>query len=90
VYALWLIRPEVANPRQIANRLRALREENLSNLDALIADEKDFNPQFCSRYYRKHLRFSFGEKENKGLRTFANLCANHGLLGKRDLALDLV
>ena len=90
VYALWLIRPEVANPRQIANRLRALREENLSNLDALIADEKDFNPQFCSRYYRKHLRFSFGEKENKGLRTFANLCANHGLLEKRDLALDLV
>jgi len=56
----------------------------------LIADEKDFNPQFCSRYYRKHLRFSFGEKENKGLRTFANLCANHGLLEKRDLALDLV
>lgn len=90
VYALWLIRPEVADSRQIANRLRALRKENLSNLDALIAEEKDFNPQFCSRYYRKHLRFSFGEKENKGLRTFADLCAKHGLLEKRDLALDLV
>ncbi|HEY4258218.1 MAG TPA: menaquinone biosynthesis protein [Candidatus Udaeobacter sp.] len=90
VYALWLIRPKVADSRQIANRLRALRKENLSNLDALIAEEKDFNPQFCSRYYRKHLRFSFGEKENKGLRTFADLCAKHSLLEKRDLALDLV
>jgi chorismate dehydratase len=38
VYALWLIRPEVADPKQIANRLRALRDENLTNLDDLIAE----------------------------------------------------
>jgi chorismate dehydratase len=90
VYALWLVRPEVIDPKQIANRLRALRDENLANFDALIADEKDFNPQFCARYYREHLRFSFGEKEKEGLRTFADLCAKHSLLEKCDLALDLV
>src|ERR1700758_5207207 len=28
VYALWLIRPEVENAKAIANRLRALRDEN--------------------------------------------------------------
>src|SRR5206468_3503618 len=38
VYALWLIRPEVADPKQIANRLRALRNENLDNLDHLIPE----------------------------------------------------
>jgi chorismate dehydratase len=38
VYALWLVRPEVADPRQIANRLRNLRDANLANLDDLIAD----------------------------------------------------
>ena len=90
VYALWLIRPEVPDAKTIASRLRALRNENLANLDGLIADEKDFNPQFCARYYREHLRFSFGEKEKKGLRTFADLCSKHGLLEKCDLALDLV
>jgi chorismate dehydratase len=90
VYALWLIRPEVPDAKTIADRLRALRNENLSNLEPLVATEKDFDSQFCSRYYRKHLRFSFGEKENKGLRTFAELCEKHGLLEKRDLALDLV
>ncbi len=90
VYALWLIRPEVPDAKTIADCLRALRNENLANLDGLIADEKDFNPQFCARYYREHLRFSFGEKEKKGLRTFADLCSKHGLLEKCDPALDLV
>jgi chorismate dehydratase len=38
VYALWLVRPEVTGPEQIANRLRALRNENLAHLDHLIED----------------------------------------------------
>jgi predicted solute-binding protein len=100
VYALWLVRPEVADPKQIANHLRALRDENLASLDELIAGTvaefadrgqwKELNQEFLSRYYRNHLRFSFGEKEKQGLRAFANLCANHGLLPKRDLTLNLV
>jgi predicted solute-binding protein len=90
VYALWLVRPEVADPKTIANRLRALRNKNLVNLDWLIADEKYFNHQFCARYYREHLRFNFGEKEKKGLRTFADVCAKHGLLEECGFALDLV
>jgi chorismate dehydratase len=90
VYALWLIRPEVVNAKEIANRLRLLRDENLANLDELIAAEKEFDPQFCSRYYREHLRFSFGEKEKEGLRIFANLCAKHSLLPKPNLALNVV
>ena len=102
VYALWLIRPEVRDFKSVANRLRALRDENLANLDQLIAEvvaprirgdpghRKEFDPQFYGRYYREHLRFSFGEKEKEGLRTFANLCAKHGLLPKRDHVFDLV
>ncbi len=38
VYALWLVRPEVTDPKQIANRLRALRNENLTHLDRVIED----------------------------------------------------
>lgn len=90
VYALWLVRPEVADAKTIANRLRALRDRNLTNLDQLIAAEGEFDSQFCARYYREHLRFNFGEKEKNGLRIFADLCAKHGLLKKCDLALDLV
>jgi len=38
VYALWLIRPEVADAKQLANRLRARRDENLASLDELIGE----------------------------------------------------
>ena len=100
VYALWLIRPEVPNAKTIASRLRTLRNENLANLDELIAEavagvadpgsSEQLDRDFLGRYYREHLRFNFGEEEKEGLRTFANLCARHGLLEKRDLKFDLV
>ena len=90
VYALWLVRPEVADPTQIASRLRALRDENLANLDGLIAAENVFDHEFCDRYYRNNLRFTFDEKEKEGLQTFAKLCEKDGLLSKHDLVFDLV
>ena len=88
VYALWLIRPEVAGPRDIADRLRAIRDANLANIGELIA--RSPGPEFCARYYREHLRFTFGDNEKQGLRAFANLCAKHNLLPSPILALDLV
>jgi predicted solute-binding protein len=100
VYALWLIRPEVVDPKRVANRLRALRDENLANLDRLIAEvvagggdpghPEMFDHNFYCHYYRENLRFCFGEEEKKGLRTFAKLCAKQGLLSERNLAFDLV
>jgi chorismate dehydratase len=90
VYALWLVRPEVVDPRPIANRLRALRDENLAKIDKLIAEESEFDHEFCARYYREHLRFSFGETEKAGLREFQRLCENHGLLPKREVEFNLV
>jgi len=99
VYALWLIRPEVVNPKQIANRLRALRDGNLFNLDDLVTEvvagvgdpgHPKLNREFFLRYYREHLRFGFGEREKEGLRTFAKLCTTHGLIPKRDLAFSIV
>jgi chorismate dehydratase len=100
VYALWLIRPEVADAKQIADRLRALRDENLAHLDLVIEDvvadgdnsgeRKGVNREFLSRYYGEHLRFRFGEKERDSLRVFADLCKTRSLLPKRDLAFRVV
>jgi predicted solute-binding protein len=90
VYALWLVRPEVADAKLIAGQLRALRDANLRNLDPLIAEETDFDHAFCRRYFLNHLRFHFGEKEKQGLQTFAALCASHGLIPKRELTLNVV
>jgi predicted solute-binding protein len=90
VYALWLVRPEVVDAKAIAKRLRALRDENLAKIDKLIADEKEFDREFCNRYYRKHLRFSFGEKEKEGLRLFQELCVKHDLLPEREIVFAVV
>jgi chorismate dehydratase len=90
VYALWLARAEVKNPKAIADQLRQLRDENLRSIDNVIAGQAEFDPEFCRRYYRDHLRFSFGEDEKKGLRAFAKLCQKHKLLPERDFVLDLV
>ena len=90
VYALWLVRPEVADPKSMADRLRALRDKNLANIDKLIADQREFDRNFCDRYYREHLRFSFGEREKEGLRAFLQLCQKHDLLPKREIAFRIV
>jgi predicted solute-binding protein len=90
VYALWLVRPEVVDPKSIADRLRTLRDHNLANIDNLIADEKEFDRSFCDRYYREHLRFSFGEHEKEGLRAFHQLCQKYDLLPKREIAFNVV
>jgi chorismate dehydratase len=90
VYALWLVRPEVQNGKSIADRLRALRDQNLARIDNVIAGEAEFDPEFCRRYYRDHLRFNFGDEQKKGLLAFAELCQKHQLLPKREFVLDLV
>ena len=100
VYALWLIRPEVADAREIATRLRALRDQNLVTLEKLIGEAagtpaaaggpKNVEREFLSRYYRENLHFGFGEKQKKGLHVFASLCARHGLLQKHNFEFSLV
>jgi len=96
VYALWLVRLEVVDAKTIANRLRALRDENLANIDQVIATEKEFDHGFCVHYYREHLRFGFGEMEKQGLGEFHKRCTELQLLpsgqlepGAWDLELPL-
>jgi chorismate dehydratase len=89
VYAVWLIRPEVDGAKEIAERLRALRDANLERLATVIAAEKKFDPDFCARYYRDHLRFGFGKREKDGLWMFQRLCAKHDLLPGSELSLRL-
>ena len=90
VYALWLVRAEVSDAKSIADRLRRIRDENLARIDQVIAQEKEFDAEFCRRYYGEHLRFNFGEREKGGLRAFADVCAKQGLIPKRAVEFDLI
>jgi len=76
VYALWLIRPEVRDSESLAERLRKLRNENLAHIDKMVVEEEEFDHDFCRRYYRENLRFSFGKEEKQGLTEFHKRCLN--------------
>jgi chorismate dehydratase len=80
VYALWLIRPEVPSPKAIADSLRACRDNNLRELDLLIAAEREFSPDFCQFYLTECLSYQYGGQEKEGLSTFRKLCEQHGIL----------
>lgn len=80
VYALWLIRPEVPSPKAIADSLRACRDNNLRELDLLIAAEREFSPDFCQFYLTECLTYQFGAQEKEGLAAFRTLCEKHGIL----------
>ena len=98
VYALWLIRPEVPDANSIAQRLRGLRDENLADLPAVVADamadladnKRAITREFLDRYYHEHLRFGFGAREEQGLQTFADLCAKHGVLPGRAALFSMI
>ncbi|PZR72067.1 MAG: hypothetical protein DLM73_14110 [Chthoniobacterales bacterium] len=80
VYALWLIRPEVPEPKAIADRLRACRDNNLREFDVVLAEETEFSAEFCSYYLRECLSYQFGRREREGLSAFRKLCEKHGVL----------
>ena len=90
VFALWLIRPEAQNAGEIADRLRALCRQNLNALDRLITTQQEFSADFCDRYFRQHLRFTFGDREKQGLLHFRALCQKHGLLPPSATPLRLI
>jgi len=80
VYALWLIRPEIPNPKPIADHLRAHRDNNVRDLDLVITAQKEFSPQFCEYYLRECLWYHFGKPEREGLSMFRKLCEKQGIL----------
>lgn len=80
VYALWLIRPEFTAAKPVADKLRACRDNNLRELDVVIAAQKEFSPEFCTYYFGECLSYQFGEREKEGLSAFRKLCEKHGIL----------
>jgi chorismate dehydratase len=84
-FAFWLIRPEIENAKEIADKLRALRDHNVASIDELALSQSEVSPAFCRKYYQEHLFFDFGGREKAGLREFHRRC----LLNKIDVAPDL-
>ncbi|MGI8889193.1 MAG: menaquinone biosynthetic enzyme MqnA/MqnD family protein [Chthoniobacterales bacterium] len=90
VYALWLIRPDFAEKKEIGQALRSLGESNRFQLEAIVSTQPASEREFYEFYFRKCLRFTFGETEKEGFQRFAELCAAQNLLPGVPPAPDLV
>jgi chorismate dehydratase len=80
VFAVWMIRPEIANPAAVSGALRALARCGCGELDAIAARQTEFSKTFAFSYLSNHIRFGIGPAEKQGVERFRELLCKHGFL----------
>ena len=81
VFAVWLLRPGLEQPLEIADSLRRLKRDGLYRLDEVIETQRDFPPDLAAHYLRENIRFELGDAEKAGLERFRELLAKYGFIG---------
>lgn len=71
IFALWSLRKENTNKKELSHLLRMAKASGLSNLSK-IAD-RDADPSFALHYLSESIRFDLGEEEKRGLLLFREL-----------------
>ena len=82
VFAVWAGRDDVMNPAVVDIFLEA-KQRGLKNLDGVIQREaaaRGLSEELCRRYLREHIHFDFGEAEIAGLKWFATLAEERGVI----------
>jgi hypothetical protein len=59
--------------------LREARSFGLDTLDALVAERKEFTPEFRKDYLGWHIHYHLGADERRGITRFKELLEKHGL-----------
>ncbi len=80
VFAVWQIRPEIADPDGVADALRALKAAGLRRVREIARLQRDFDPTFAEHYLTAHIKFDLGAGEKAGLAHFRALLEKHGLI----------
>jgi chorismate dehydratase len=80
VFALWLMRPTLANAPAIADELRAIRHEGLAHLPEIVRADRTHEAALAERYLTEYIRFGFGVREKAGLDRFRELLEKHRLI----------
>ena len=78
VYAIWALRGDLPNLREIADAFRALKENGVANLESVLEDDDTGTPEFRRRYLTEHIRFNLGSEEKRGIARYRELLAKYG------------
>lgn len=90
VYAVWQIRPEVADPAAVAGALRAIKTAGLRRVREIGRLQRDFDPAFAEHYLTEHIKFDLGADEKAGLGRFRALLQKHALIPGSEGGLHFV
>jgi chorismate dehydratase len=80
VFALWLMRPALANAASIADELRAIKRDGVAHIEEIVRADRTHEVALSTRYLTEHIRFDCGAKEKAGLNRFGELLVKHGLI----------
>jgi chorismate dehydratase len=82
VFAMWVARPNI-DTSELARALAAARDRGVADVVRIAKRESaalGIREELAIRYLRENLHFALGEAELGGLRRFAALCAERGLV----------
>lgn len=80
VYAVWQIRPEVADAAAVAEALRGMKCAGVRRAREIGQTQTCFDAAFGEKYLTEYIKFDLGAEEKAGLLTFRALLEKQGLL----------
>ena len=87
VFAVWLMRSNVADSAGAAQELRALKEIGRSRIDAICEAEPPGSRKFCREYLTRYIRYDLGERQKAGLCHFRENLIGRGQLPPSEIPL---
>ncbi len=85
VFAMWVARAEVPDLDRLGRAFAAARDEGIGRFDTIAHDAAaslKIPETVCLEYLRDYLTFQFGDRQRAGLKRFAEMAAELGLLGE--------
>jgi chorismate dehydratase len=80
VYAVWALRPGLANGGGVAAAFRALKSSGVDRVADIVNADQFQDAAFRQRYLTQHIRFDLGVREKLGLNRFRALLAKWRLI----------
>ncbi len=78
VYAVWQVRPEVADVEGVAEALRAVKDAGVRRVGDIARGQGEFDAEFAERYLTRHIKFELGDEEKAGLGRFRGMLGMGG------------
>ena len=90
VFAVWALRPGVADAAAVAETFRALAAHGAAHVGEIVSGEGFQDAAFRERYLTRHIRYALGDREKEGLARYRGLLAKWGFIHRADVALRFV